>query len=127
MAKRLRSEFTPDELAAARAKDKAFYRKRSARAKAEGYRTYGTKRYRLERMHKLKSELDSNLKDLVDMYGGNVVTFEDIAPDRLRKLEEAKRFGASEDDMKWLYDLARTHDSQFWKAWRELYNRMGSK
>jgi hypothetical protein len=81
----------------------------------------------MERMQKLKTELDSNLKDLVDMYGGEAVTFEAVAPDRLRKLEEAKRFGASKAEMEWLYELARTQDSQFWKAWRELYGMMGSK
>lgn len=106
---------------------KAEYRARVKRARAEGYKGYGQKRYQRARMLKLKSQLEQDIAALVEQYGGETVTFEEVAPNRLRKLDEAKQMGATDEDMKWLYDLARTQDSQFWKAWRELYNKMGTK
>lgn len=107
---------------------KAEYRKRVEKARKEGYSGYGQKRHRLQKMEKLRTELQQQRSAMMESLGGgntgDAVVFSDIPPSRMRKIEEAKQWGASQKDLQDLYDMAGEHDSDFWRSWREMYDRV---
>lgn len=105
---------------------KAEYRKRVEKARRQGYTGYGQKRYQIHKMNELRDKVDKDVAELVSQYGGDVVTFEEVAPQRLDKLNLLRNKGATAEQLGALYDKARKNDSSFWAEWRATYERVST-
>jgi hypothetical protein len=105
---------------------KAEYAKRVEKARRQGYTGYGQQRYQTAKMRALREKVDKDVRELIDQFGGETVTFEEVAPQRLDKLNMLKERGANAEELQRLYDTAKSKDSRFWAEWRATYERMNT-